>query len=41
MRYRRSDMAGRTYFFAVNLAERKSDALVRNIVFFRVVIGRI
>ena len=31
MRYRRADTAGGTYFFTVNLAERRSDLLVRYI----------
>jgi REP element-mobilizing transposase RayT len=31
MRYRRADAAGGTYFFTVNLAERRSDVLVRHI----------
>ena len=31
MRYRRADVAGGTYFFTVNLAERQSDLLVRHI----------
>lgn len=31
MRYRRADVAGGTYFFTVNLAERRSDTLVRHI----------
>lgn len=31
MRSRRADAAGRTYFLTVNLAERRSDALVRHI----------
>ncbi len=31
MRYRRADAAGGTYFFTVNLAERRSDLLVRHI----------
>ena len=31
MRYRRSDAAGATYFFTVNLAQRKDDLLVRYI----------
>jgi len=41
MRYRRSDTAGGTYFFTVNLAERKSDVLVRSIDLFREVMGRV
>lgn len=31
MRYRRADAAGASYFFTVNLAERKRDLLVRHI----------
>ena len=31
MQYRRADAAGGTYFFTVNLAERRSDLLVRHI----------
>ena len=31
MRYRRADAAGDTYCFTVNLAERRSDVLVRHI----------
>ncbi len=31
MRYRRANAAGGTYFFTVNLAERRSDLLVRHI----------
>ncbi len=31
MRYRRADATGGTYFFTVNLAERRSDILVRHI----------
>ena len=31
MHYRRNDAAGGTYFFSVNLAERRSDLLVRHI----------
>jgi putative transposase len=31
MQYRRADAAGGTYFFTVNLAERRSDVLVRHI----------
>ena len=31
MRYRRADAAGGTTFFTVNLAERRSDPLVRHI----------
>jgi putative transposase len=31
MHYRRADVAGGTYFFTANLAERRSDTLVRHI----------
>jgi len=31
MRYRRADVAGGTYFFTVNLADRSADTLVRHI----------
>ena len=31
MRYRRADAGRSTYFFTVNLAERRSDVLVRHI----------
>src|SRR4030067_1069708 len=31
MRYRRADAAGGTYFFTVNLADRRSDVLVQHI----------
>ena len=31
MRYRRADAEGGTYFFTVNMAERRSDVLVRRI----------
>ncbi len=31
MRYRRANAAGGTYFFTVNLAERRSDVFVRHI----------
>ena len=31
MQYRRADAAGGTYFFTVNLVERRSDLLVRHI----------
>ena len=36
MRYRRADAAGGTYFFTVNLVERRSDLLVRHIDELRV-----
>ena len=35
MRYRRADAAGDTYCFTVNLAERRSDVLVRHIEYLR------
>ncbi|MEN8132463.1 MAG: transposase, partial [Pseudomonadota bacterium] len=35
MHYRRSDVAGGSYFFTVNLAERKRTLLVDNIDLFR------
>lgn len=35
MRYRRANAAGGTYFFTVNLAERRKDTLVRHIEIFR------
>jgi putative transposase len=41
MRYRRSDTAGGTYFFTVNLAERNSDTLVRHIADFRDVLNNV
>jgi putative transposase len=41
MRYRRSSTAGGTYFFTVNLAQRKSDVLVRNIDVLRAVLGHV
>ncbi|MFZ5492378.1 MAG: REP-associated tyrosine transposase [Pseudomonadota bacterium] len=41
MRYRRSDTAGGTYFFTVNLAERNSDALVRHIADLREVMNKV
>jgi len=41
MRYRRSDAAGGTYFFTVNLAERGSDRLVRHVDDLRVVTNKV
>jgi len=41
MRYRRSDTAGGTHFFTVNLAERNSDALVRYIADLREVMNKV
>jgi len=41
MRYRRSSTTGGTYFFTVNLAQRKSDLLVRNIDVLRSVLGQV
>jgi len=41
MRYRRSDAAGGTYFFTVNLAERGLDTLVRHIDDLRAVMGKV
>ena len=38
MRYRRADATGGTYFFTVNLAERRSDILVRHIDVLRIAI---
>lgn len=35
MRYQRADAAEGTYFFTVNLAERRSDLLVRHIEYLR------
>ncbi len=37
MHYRRADAAGGTYFFTVNLVERHSDLLVREIEVLRAV----
>ena len=39
MQYRRSNTAGGTYFFTVNLADRNSGMLVRNIDLLREVMG--
>ena len=41
MRYRRADTTGGTYFFTVNLAERRSDLLVRHIADLRTVMQRV
>jgi putative transposase len=41
MRYRRSQSAGGTYFFTLNLADRSSDLLVRHIDLFRVVLAQV
>jgi putative transposase len=41
MRYRRARAAGGTYFFTVNLAERGSDLLVRQIEDLRSVIAKV
>lgn len=41
MQYRRAHAAGATYFFSVNLAERRSDILVRHIEDLRVVINAV
>jgi putative transposase len=41
MRYRRADTAGGTYFFTVNLAERRSDLLMRHIQDLRAVINKV
>ncbi len=41
MRYRRADAAGGTYFFTVNLAERRSDTLVRHIDDLRIAINTV
>lgn len=35
MRYQRADAAGGRYFFTVNLAERRSNLLVRHIEYLR------
>jgi len=39
--YRRLRVAGGTYFFTVNLAERGSDLLVREVRILRAVVGRV
>ena len=41
MRYRRARIAGGTYFFTVNLADRDSDVLVRYIDVLRSVVGKV
>lgn len=41
MRYRRADVAGATYFFTVNLADRKSSLLVDHIDIFRDAVRKI
>ena len=41
MRYRRTDVAGGTYFFTVNLAERHSDLLVREAEELRRIIQKV
>ena len=41
MRYRRSDTTGATYFFTVNLADRGSDVLVRNVDLLRAVMTQV
>ncbi|MFN0316937.1 MAG: REP-associated tyrosine transposase [Burkholderiales bacterium] len=41
MRYRRSDVSGGTYFFTVNLADRRSDLLVRHIGELRAAMARV
>ena len=41
MRYRRANAEGATYFFTVNLADRKSDTLVRHIDDLRAVINKV
>lgn len=41
MRYRRADIAGGTYFFTVNLAERKRRLLVENVDALRTVIQKV
>jgi len=41
MRYRRADMAGGTYFFTVNLAERKRTLLVDHVDVLRKVIRKV
>jgi putative transposase len=41
MRYRRADVAGGTYFFTVNLAERKRTLLVDHIEILRTVILKV
>ncbi|MFA6041022.1 MAG: transposase, partial [Methylophilus sp.] len=41
MRYRRADVAGGTYFFTVNLANRESDLLTRYIDDLREVVNHV
>ncbi|NOT68942.1 MAG: transposase [Methylophilaceae bacterium] len=41
MRYRRADVAGGTYFFTVNLADRKADLLTRHIDVLREVMQQV
>jgi putative transposase len=41
MRYRRADVAGGTYFFTVNLAERKCTLLVDHMDTLREVVGMV
>ena len=41
MRYRRATLAGATYFFTVNLADRRADWLMRNIDLLRDVMHRV
>ncbi len=41
MRYRRADVAGGTYFFTVNLANRESDLLTRHIDVLREVMNKV
>ncbi len=41
MRYRRAEMAGGTYFFTVNLAERKRTLLVDHVALLRMVVRKV
>ena len=41
MRYRRADVAGGTYFFTVNLAERKRTLLVDHVDVLRAVMKKV
>ncbi len=41
MHYRRANSEGATYFFTVNLADRKSDTLVRHVDDLRAVINKV
>ncbi len=41
MRYRRADVAGGTFFFTVNLAERSADLLVRHVDVLRTTVRRV